>query len=117
MIGTRILALLMVFGTIGFLMQDTARANMAPPIEEFHLGLAVEKTDEGPRITKIEKNSVAENAGLKKGDLILAVDRRYAKKLSDDDLKSFAEDVHVWPVDVIVVRDGENIVDVHLEQS
>jgi len=115
MIGARILALLVALGAFGFLAQDTAQANMAPPLEEFRLGLAIQKTKDGPLITKIEKDSVAEKAGLKKGDVILAVDRRYAKKLSSADLNSFANDVHVWPVELIVVRDGEEILDFRLE--
>ena len=115
MIRARILALIVALGAFGFLLQNTAQANMAPPLDEFRLGLELEKTKDGPLITKIEKNSVAEKAGLKKGDLILAVDRRYAKKLSSTDLKSFANDVHVWPVEIIVVRDGDEILDFRLQ--
>jgi predicted metalloprotease with PDZ domain len=115
MIRARILALFVALGAVALLTQSVAQANMAPPLQEFHLGLAVEKTKEGPRIIKIEKDSVAEKAGLKNGDVILAVDRRYAKKLSDADLKSFANDVHVWPVELIVVRDGEDILDFRLQ--
>lgn len=115
MIRARILAFIVALGAFAFLVQSGAQANMAPPLEEFRLGLAVEKTTDGPRITQIEKGSVADKAGLKKGDLILAVDRRYAKKLSEADLNSFANDIHVWPVELIVVRGDEKILDFHLE--
>jgi predicted metalloprotease with PDZ domain len=115
MLHARILALLLVLGALGFVAQNAAQANMAPPLDEFRLGLAIDKTKDGPQITNIEKDSIADKAGLKKGDLILAIDRRYAKKLSSADLKSFADDAHVWPVDLIVVRDGEEVLSFRLQ--
>lgn len=115
MIRARFLGYLVALVIAGGLVAPLARANMAPPLQEFRLGFTVEKTSDGPRITSIEKNSVAEKAGLRKGDLILAIDRRYAKTLSSADLKAFTDDVHVWPVKLIVVRNGEEVLDIHLE--
>jgi predicted metalloprotease with PDZ domain len=115
MIRARFLACLVAIALAVGLAVGLAHANMAPPLEEFRLGLSVEKTRYGARIIDVEGNSVAEKAGLKKGDLILAVDRRYAKKLSAADLKALTDDAHVWPVSLIIVRNGEEILDFRLQ--
>lgn len=89
-----------------------AQANMAPP-RDFVLGLTIEKSAEGPRIKSVEKGGVANEAGVKPGDLILGIDQRYAKTMPEEDLRAFAEDAHSWPIDVILAR-GDEIVTVRL---
>ena len=101
----RVLAVLVVLGFAALLAPPIAQANMAPP-RDFVVGLTLEKTTDGPRIKTIEKGGAAEEAGLRVGDLILGIDQRYAKLMSDADLKAFAEDPHPWPFEIIIVRDG-----------
>jgi len=85
---------------------STSQANMAPP-RGYRLGISVEKTQEGPRIVSINKDSEAARSGLEIGDVILGVDGRYAKTFSDSDLKAFAEDMHSWPMKLIIARGDE----------
>jgi predicted metalloprotease with PDZ domain len=89
-------------------MPLASQANMAPPLG-YRLGITVEKTPEGPRIASINKDSEAARAGLRVGDIILAIDGRYAKTLSDSDLKAFSEERHSWPMNLIVARGDEVI--------
>ena len=85
-----------------------SQANMAPP-QGYRLGIAIEKTQEGPRIIAVNKGSEAERAGLQKGDLILGVEGRYAKTFSDSELKAFTDDMHSWPIQLIIARGDEVI--------
>lgn len=85
-----------------------SQANMAPPIG-YRLGITVEKMQEGPRVVSVGKGSAAERAGLQAGDVILGVEDRYAKTFSDSELKAFTDDMHSWPVKLILAR-GDQIV-------
>ena len=105
-------AVALVLCLVPLVIAPSARANLAPPIE-FVVGLTLEKTPEGPRVATIAKGGVADKSGLKVGDLILGIDERYAKTMSDEDLRAFVEDTHPWPLDVIVAR-GEGILTVRL---
>jgi C-terminal processing protease CtpA/Prc len=96
--------------------ETPARANMAPPVHEFHVGLTLERTAEGFRVTAVEKGSPAGRVMMKVGDLILGIDARYWKKFTDADIKSFVNDVHTWPITLIVLRtDGESIETIAIE--
>ena len=89
-----------------FALPFASRANMAPPVG-YRLGIAVEKTQAGPRILSIDKGSEAAHAGLQVGDIILGIDGRYAKTLSDSDLKAFSDERHSWPMNLIIARGDE----------
>lgn len=95
----------------------SASANMAPPLDEFRLGLSLTSSSDGPKIAKVDKGSVAAKAGVEVGDVILAIDRRYAKTYSKKELKAFAGDVHVWPVEIIVLRKGREVITLRLESA
>jgi predicted metalloprotease with PDZ domain len=109
------LALLLLAAAFGLSTETSVRANMAPPVHRFFVGVTLEKGDDGPRIASVTKGQAGDKAGLLVGDVILAVDSRYWKALSDADLKTFAEDEHIWPVDVIIVRDREDVTSFHIE--
>lgn len=94
--------------TIALALASGAPANMAPPTREYHLGLTLAQGGEGPQIVSLTKDGVAAKNGLKTGDILLAVDQRYHKAMSAADLKSFAEDAHVFPIELVVLR-GEHV--------
>ena len=103
-----------VFGLALMLAASTASANMAPPLNEYRLGVKLDRTRQGVLVLTLEPGGAAEKAGLKTGDLILAIDRRYSRSFSRDDLKAFAEDTHVWPVQLILVRHGTEVMDLQI---
>ena len=103
-----------VLGLAVMLAASAATANVAPPLNEYHLGIALERTRQGVVVLKVEPGRAAEKAGLKTGDLILAIDRRYSRSFSRDDLKAFAEDTHAWPVQLILVRHGTEVMDLRI---
>ena len=88
-------------------------ANMPPP-EPFVLGITATMTPDGLRITSVTKGSRADTAGLKAGDLILGEDGRYVKSLKPDELKDFVQGWHHWRADLVIVRDGKEILSVHI---
>ncbi len=90
-------------------LSSEAPANMAPPTHEYRLGLTLAKSGEGPQIASLAKEGVAAKSGLKVGDVLLAIDQRYHKAMSEADLKSFAEDAHVFPVELVVLRGSERV--------
>jgi C-terminal processing protease CtpA/Prc len=104
-----VLLALIVMTAAGLAPVAPARANMAPPQHEFRLGLGLERTDEGFRVSSLEKGGTAERAGLLIGDVVLAIDGRYAKAYSAADVKSLLEDMHNWPVSFIIVRNREDV--------
>ncbi|MFZ1988931.1 MAG: PDZ domain-containing protein [Alphaproteobacteria bacterium] len=104
MIKSNLLVVLAVLLAMPF----ASRANMAPPLG-YRLGIAVEKTQEGPRIVSVDKGSEAARSGLQIGDIILGVDGRYAKTFSDSDLKAFTDERHSWPMNLILARGDEVI--------
>lgn len=90
------------------LVPAASQANMAPPIG-YRMGIALEKTETGPRVASIDKGSAAERAGLQIGDVILGIEGRYAKTLSDSELKAFTDDRHSWPMTLLIARGDEVI--------
>lgn len=88
-------------------------ANVPPP-EPFVLGIAASRTAEGLRITSVQTGSHAANAGLKVGDVILGADARYTKSMSQSEVKQFVEGLHLWKADLVLVRDGRDIVIVNI---
>jgi S1-C subfamily serine protease len=103
------LAVLLSIAAIGLSTEAPVRANMAPPTHEFRVGLTLEKSAEGPRVGSLEKNGVAERNGLRVDDVILAIDQRYYKAMSAGDLKSFTDDVHLFPIELVILRDSERV--------
>ena len=86
-----------------------AMANMAPPVHEFHAGLTVACTRDGLKISTLEKDGAAQRAGVQIGDLVLAVDGRWFRAMSAADIKAFAEDIHGWPIHLILVRGRQSV--------
>lgn len=109
------LAALLIIAAFGLQAEGPARANMAPPVHEFRFGMTLQKTSEGPRIASIEKGGAADHYGLQVGDLIIAVESRYWKAMSDADLKSFAEEIHTWPISIIAVRNDEDVMSLYIQ--
>jgi S1-C subfamily serine protease len=103
------LAVLLAIAAIGLSTEAPVRANMAPPTKEFRIGLQLAKSAEGPRVSSLAKNGVAERSGLLVDDVILAIDQRYHKALSAGDLKSFTDDVHLFPIELVILRDSERV--------
>jgi C-terminal processing protease CtpA/Prc len=68
-------AVLLAFAFFG----TPARADIAPPYPEFHAGVDVSESQPYPKITAVTKNSPAEKAGVKIGDLVLALNGAYGK--------------------------------------
>ena len=93
-------------------MPLASQANMAPPIG-YRTGIAVETIETGPRIVSIDKGSAAERAGLQIGDIILGIDGRYAKTLSDAELKAFTGEMHSWPTTLVIAR-GDQVVSLRI---
>ncbi|MFO1187051.1 MAG: PDZ domain-containing protein [Alphaproteobacteria bacterium] len=89
---------------IALALASGAPANMAPPTREFRMGLTLSAGEDGPQVASLAKDGVAAKNGLKVGDVLLAIDQRYHKAMSAGDLKSFAEDAHVFPVELVVLR-------------
>jgi C-terminal processing protease CtpA/Prc len=56
-----------------------ARADIAPPYPEFHTGVTIDEAEPFPKVTAVAKNSPAEKAGVKAGDLVLALGNSYSK--------------------------------------
>jgi Do/DeqQ family serine protease len=65
---------------------ETAQPTIQRPhVEESvpWLGMSFEETGEGVRVSEVEPNSVAANAGVQQGDLVLAINRHAVKTLAD----------------------------------
>jgi S1-C subfamily serine protease len=56
-----------------------------PQVEESApwVGMSFEETGAGVRVSKVEPNSVAANAGIQQGDLVLAINHHVVKTLAD----------------------------------
>jgi predicted metalloprotease with PDZ domain len=90
-----------------------ATANMPPP-EPFKLGIAGKMNNDGLLITAVDKESKADQHGLKPGDVILGADRIYAKSLSPGELKKFVDGLHVWRCELVVLRGGRDVIVVEI---
>jgi C-terminal processing protease CtpA/Prc len=56
-----------------------SRADIAPPYPEFTAGIEITEGQPYPKIASVAKNSPAEKAGLKSGDVVLAMNGVYSK--------------------------------------
>jgi len=92
----------------------SATANMPPPID-FHLGITVSPSPEGPRVTGFQNGSPAQRAGVRVGDLILGADGRYTKAMTAEELKAYVEGPH-WGATLVVVHDGKTIESLQLRR-
>ena len=90
-----------------------AGANMPPP-EPFRLGIAGKLNADGFLLTSVAKDSKADQHGLKPGDIILAADHIYAKAMSVNEQKDFADGLHVWHVELVVLRGGRDVIVVEI---
>jgi C-terminal processing protease CtpA/Prc len=62
-----------------FAFAAPARADIAPPYPEFHTGLQIVENEPYPKVAAVAKNSPADKAGVKAGDLVLALNGAYGK--------------------------------------
>ncbi len=85
-----------------------ALANMAPP-PAFKLGIAATSNAKGLEITSVAKDSPADAAGVKVGDVLIGGNARYVPSMSSEEMRDFVEGSHVWKADLIVVRGGRDI--------
>jgi C-terminal processing protease CtpA/Prc len=67
------LVLLFVFASV------PARADIAPPYPEFHTGIQIDEAEPFPKVAAVAKGSPAEKAGVKPGDMVLALNGAYSK--------------------------------------
>jgi C-terminal processing protease CtpA/Prc len=88
-------------------MVGPSAANMAPP-NDFHLGISVVPTPDGPRVDGLSRGSAAARAGLQMGDVIIGADKRWTKAMTGDELKAYVEGPH-WFAELIVIRGGKTI--------
>lgn len=56
-----------------------SRADVAPSYPEFHAGIEVSEAEPYPKIASVAKNSPAAKAGVKTGDMVLALNGAYGK--------------------------------------
>ncbi|MBI1212937.1 MAG: hypothetical protein GC190_15855 [Alphaproteobacteria bacterium] len=103
---TPALALIVSFALV--FIAIPASANMPPP-EPFKLGITGRLNNEGLLLTSVEKGSKADEHGLRNGDVILAADHIYAKSMSPKELKEVVEGLHVWKVELVVLRNGRDV--------
>lgn len=89
------------------LVAAVASANMAPP-NDFHLGISVVASADGPRVDGLARGSAAGRAGLQIGDIIIGADKRWTKAMTAAELKTYVEGPH-WFAELVVVRDGKTI--------
>lgn len=108
---TTALALFVTFALV--LMSGPVMANMPPP-EPFKLGIAGKMNADGLLITAVDKDSKADQHGLKAGDVILGADRIYAKSLSPEELKKLVDGLHVWRCELVVLRGGRDVIVVEI---
>jgi C-terminal processing protease CtpA/Prc len=74
---TRLLALLLVaFAAVAG--WGSASADMPPPYDPYGIGARLEEGKPFPRLTDFHKNGPADQAGLKKGDAVIAIDGDYS---------------------------------------
>lgn len=91
----------------GVFAVTVASANMAPP-RDFHLGISVVASADGPKVDGLARGSSAGAAGLQVGDVIVGADKRWTKAMTADELKAYVEGPH-WFAELIVVRGGKTI--------
>ena len=105
------LALIVAFALV--LISGPATANMPPP-EPFKLGIAGKMNNDGLLISAVDKDSKADQHGLKPGDVILGADRIYAKSMSPEELKKFVDGLHMWRLELVVLRGGRDVIVVEI---
>lgn len=59
-----------------------SRADIAPPYPEFHAGVDIVEGQPYPKVASVTKNSPAAKAGVKTGDLVLALNGAYSKPVA-----------------------------------
>ena len=56
-----------------------ARADVPPPYEVYGIGAELEESEPFPKLSRFKKNGPADEAALKDGDQVIAIDGRYSK--------------------------------------
>lgn len=59
-----------------------SRADIAPPYPEFQTGIEIVEAQPYPKVASVAKHSPAEKAGVKTGDLVLALNGSYSKPVA-----------------------------------
>jgi C-terminal processing protease CtpA/Prc len=108
-----VVAFALIFGAVHW--HGLANANIALPRVEYSMGLTLQSTTAGPKVASVDPKSAGAKHGIKKGDLILAIDGRYAKTLPRESLKDFATGKHDWRTDVILVRNNKDVITVTVD--
>jgi C-terminal processing protease CtpA/Prc len=75
---TRLLALALVAFVAVVGWASSGRADMPPPYDPYGIGARLEEGKPFPRLTDFHKNRPADEAGLKKGDAVIAIDGSYS---------------------------------------
>ncbi len=75
-------------------------------VKERKIGVYVEETEKGLKVVKVSKNSPAEKAGIKKGDIIIRFNDRDIKDLIDLKIELFFSQQEN---SITVLRDGKKV--------
>jgi hypothetical protein len=111
-------ALFLVFAAcacIALLWGSNSRADIAIAPDRptgFVMGVRLQMTPAGARVTEIDGGRTESPHGIRRGDLILAVDRIYIQALTPAQRQGFASGVQRRPVKVLLVRNGRDVIEV-----
>lgn len=108
-----VVAFALIFGVVHW--RGSANANIALPRVEYSMGLTLQSTSAGPKVSNLDPKGAAAKHGIKKDDVILSIDGRYAKTLPKEKLKDFATGKHDWRTDVILVRGNKDVITVTVD--
>ncbi|HVR76067.1 MAG TPA: PDZ domain-containing protein [Planctomycetota bacterium] len=80
-----------------------------PPLAGSHLGVAVEDSDDGPRVTSVLKGAAAEMAGVLEGDIVLRLAKARLAGRSTSDLQEALQATEPWSSVELDVRRGDTV--------
>src|SRR6185436_4610506 len=93
---------------IVFAVVDCARIGMGPPPNPVYLGIVSNNGEGGAKLSRITKDSPAEKAGIKDGDLVTAADKKPVKN-AEDLTKAILAHKPGDNLDLAVKRDKETL--------
>lgn len=80
-----------------------------PPLSGAHLGVIVEDSDAGPRVTSVLKGAAAEMAGVLEGDIVLRLGEARLTGKSTSDLQEALQAIEPWSSVELDVRRGDSV--------
>ena len=86
---------------------DVALERPAP----FRLGMQLERTPAGARVVAVAPNGAAKLMGLRRGDLILAVNALYVGSFTADRLRNLGSGEQYTQLTLLVVRNNTQVIE------